>query len=153
MNPKNIYELHYLSAEFYNKYNSHDFPEIERKVTRPYIVVLVKIDDNTFALPLRTNIKHNNCYKFRRSSRPTNSVTGIDFSKAVIVNKTEYIGRLADIDNKEFVELNDKISFVVNRFKTYLNGYRKYVLGNLNKYQADNYKYTTLRYFHNELGL
>jgi len=79
MNSKNFYRLHYLSEEFYNKYGVSDYPEIEHKVQRPYMVILVKIEDNTFALPLRTNIKHNSCYKFQYSSRPTDSITGIDF--------------------------------------------------------------------------
>jgi protein AbiQ len=150
---KNIYKLHYLSAEFYKKYDTVTYPEIERKTTRPYIVVLVKIDNNTFALPLRTNIKHSNCYRFKNSSRPTSSTTGIDFSKAVILNCSEYIGDRADIDKKEYIELNDKSVFIVKKFKTYLKGYYKYVSGDISKFKADNYKYTTLRYFHKELGL
>ena len=88
---KKFYELHYLSTEFYNKYNTSDYPEIEHKD----IVLLDKMDDNTFALSLRTNIKHNSCYKFRYSSRLINSITGIDFSKDVIVNEVSYTGKAA----------------------------------------------------------
>ena len=147
------YELHYLSAEFYEKYNSADYPEIEHKAQRPYIVLLIKIENNTFALPLRTNIKHNNCYKFQYSTRATDSVTGIDFSKAVVVNKVEYIAEPAEIDNKEYVELSDRISFIISKFRTYIRGYYAYALGKSNEYQAKRYKYTTLKYFHKELGL
>ena len=154
MNSKKFYELHYLSPEFYNKYNTVDYPEIEHKAQRPYIVLLVKVDDNTFALPLRTNIKHSSCYKFQYSSRPTESITGIDFSKAVIVNEEEeYIGEAAEIDNKEYVELNDRIAFIVSKFSTYVKGYHSYVAGTSNEYQAKKYKYTTLKYFHKELGI
>ena len=35
-------------------------------------------------------------------------MTGIDFSKAVIVNNSEYIGDSAEMDNKEYVELTDR---------------------------------------------
>lgn len=153
MKNRKDYELHYLSAEFYDKYNAVEYPEIEHKPQRPYIVLLIKIDNSIFALPLRTNIKHNCCYKFKYTSRPTNSITGIDFSKAVVINKPEYIGKNADIDNKEYVELNDRISFIISKFKTYLNGYHTYVKGQANIYQAKKYKYTTLKYFHNELGI
>ena len=153
MNSKKIYELHYLSEEFYKKYNTKEYPEIEHKAQRPYIVLLVKIEDNTFALPLRTNIKHSNCYKFRYSSRPTETITGIDFSKALIVNEEGFIGKAAEIDNKEYVELNDRIAFILSKFCTYVNGYRKYVSGNANEYQAKKYKFTTLKYFHEELGI
>lgn len=111
------------------------------------------MDDNTFALPLRTNIKHSNCYKFQYSSRPTDSITGIDFSKAVIVNNEQYIGEAAEIDNKEYVELNDRIAFIISKFKTFVKGYYLYAAGNANEYQAKRYKYTTLKYFHKELGI
>ncbi len=153
MNSKKFYELHYLSVEFYNKYNTSEYPEIEHKNHRPYIVLLIKVDNNTFALPLRTNIKHSSCYKFQYSSRPTDSITGIDFSKAVIVNDLSYIGETAEIDNKEYVELNDRIAFIISKFRTYVKGYHTYVSGKANKYQAKKYKYTTLKYFHDELGI
>ena len=116
-------------------------------------MLLIKVDKNTFALPMRTNIKHSSCYKFHYSSRPTNSVTGIDFSKAVIVNNASYIGEVAEIDNKEYVELNDRISFIISKFCTYIKGYHTYVAGKANEYQAKRYKYTTLKYFHDELGI
>ncbi|MBO5037293.1 MAG: hypothetical protein J6B51_01670 [Clostridia bacterium] len=153
MESKKIYELHYLSESFYIKYNPTEYTEIEHKLQRPYIVLLIEIDNNTFALPLRTNVKHSNCYKFQYSSRPTDSITGIDFSKAVIVNEQEYIGEPAEIDNKEYVELNDRISFIVSKFRTYLKGYYTYVSGKANEYQAKKYQYTTLKYFHKELGI
>ena len=153
METKKTYELHYLTEEFYNKYNASDYPEIEHKKQRPYIVLLVKIDNNIFALPLRTNIKHSSCYKFQYSSRPTNSITGIDFSKAVIINEECYIGESAEIDNKEYVELNDRIAFIISKFRTYIKGYRVYAAGKANEFQAKKYKYTTLKYFHSELGI
>ena len=145
--------MRYLSTEFYNKYNALEYPEIEHKIQRPYIVLLIKVDGNTFALPLRTNIKHSSCYKFQYSSRATDSITGIDFSKAVVINKANYIGEAADIDNKEYVELNDRIAFIISKFRTYIKGYYTYVEGKANEYQAKKYKYTTLKYFHDELSL
>lgn len=153
MKTKELFELHYLSKTFYDKYNTAAYPEIEHKAQRPYIVLLVKIDENTFALPLRTNIKHNSCYKFRYSSRPTDSMTGIDFSKAVVVNDKAYIGDIAEMDNKEYVELSDRIVFIISKFRTYVKGYYTFAAGKANEYQAKQYKYTTLKYFHKELGI
>lgn len=91
MNTKKDYQLNYLSSEFFEKYNAIDYPEIENKESRPYMVVLMKIENNTFAVPFRTNVSHNNCYKFKTSTRPTDSVTGIDYTKAVIVNDRKSI--------------------------------------------------------------
>ena len=153
MSTKQLYQLHYLSDLFYNRFTPEQYPEIEQKKTRPYIVLLICIDNNTFALPMRTNIRHNCCYRFRNSSRPTDSVTGIDFSKAVIVNDPAYINGLAEIDNKEFVELNDRIGFIIGKFQSYLRGYIKYAQGTANEFQASKYRYTTLQYFYNELNI
>lgn len=153
MKTKKLFELHYLSENFYDTYNADVYPEIEHKTQRPYIVLLIQIDDNTFALPLRTHIKHSSCYKFQYSSRPTDSITGIDFSKAVIVNNASYIGDIAEMDNKEYVELNDRIAFIISKFRTYLKGYYTFIAGKAPQQQAKKYKYTTLQYFHKELGI
>lgn len=42
---------------------------------------------------------------------------------------------------------------IIKRFTTYVRGYIKYASGTLNEYQALKYKYTTLQYFHKELGI
>ncbi len=117
------YELKYLSEEFYKKSNSVDYPEIEKKKERPYMVMLIKIENNTFAIPFRTNVKHTACYRFRNSSRNTQTSTGLDYSKAVIINDNKYLGNAATIDNKEYVELNSKFYFIIQQFNSYLSGY------------------------------
>ena len=150
---KKQYKLNYLSEEFYKKYNSSDYPEIEHKRKRPYLVMLVTIDDNTFAIPFRTNIRHNNCYKFQNTSRNTVAATGLDFTKAVIVNDNSYIGAAATIDDKEYVELNDRYLFIINKFRTYVNGYKKYAEGKMYQHQKNKYQYTSLQYFHDELKI
>lgn len=148
-----IFTLNKLSMDFYIDYSSVQYPEIEFKPSRPYVVMVVEIDGNKFALPLRTNIRHDYCYKFKNTGRATNSATGIDFTKAVIVNDAKYIGEATTIDNKEYVELMNKFYFVIKKFKQYLNGYIKYKEDGGNEFVARRYQYTTLRYFDKELGL
>lgn len=151
MNKK--YELKYLTEDFFNNYPTDEYPEIEHKPQRPYMVLLVTIADNTFAIPFRTNIKHNNGYKFKNSSRDTNSDTGLDYTKAVIVNDPSYIGKAAYIDDKEYLELNNKYYFIIKQFTVYVNDYYAYVAGKLDENKAKKYKYSTLRYFHRELHI
>ena len=151
MNNKKNYKLNYLSSNFYTKYNPVTYPEIEHKDDRPYMVILVKIDCNTFAIPFRTNIKHNNCYKFKDSSRATHSVTGLDYTKAVIVNNSEYIGASARIDDKEYIELNKNYYFIIKQFKKFVADYIKFINGKQSYYATKKFKFTTLKYFHNEL--
>ena len=153
MNIKKKYQLNYLSEDFYEKYNNVDYPEIEDKDRRPYIVILVKIGNNTFAIPFRTNVTHKNCYRFKNSTRPTNSVTGLDYTKAVILNDDKYIGSAARINDMEYVELNRNYPFIIKKFKKFVDDYILYVNGKRNYYSMKKFKYTTLKYFHDELGV
>lgn len=153
MNKNKNYSINYLSSDFYKDYDNIRYPEIERKDNRPYMVVLVKIGNNTFAIPFRTNVRHNNCYRFKNSTRPTETVTGLDFTKAVVVEKNNYIGNAARINDKEYIELDGKYHFIIEKFKKYVDGYIEYANGQVNEFNEKKYKYTTLKYFHNELGL
>lgn len=153
MNTKKQYQLNYLSADFYSDYDSKSYPEIENKDNRPYMVMLIKIKNNTFAVPFRTNVPHNNCYKFKTSTRPTDSVTGIDYTKAVIVNDIKYIGKPARINDKEYTELNHNYGFIINQFQKFVFDYIKYANGEKGYYLSKKFRYTTLKYFHKELGI
>ncbi len=153
MNKRKDYQLNYLSADFYERYNQSDYPEIENKNGRPYMVMLIKIESNTFAVPFRTNVSHDNCYKFKNSTRPTNTVTGLDYTKAVIVNDDIYIGAAARINDKEYTELNSNYSFIIKQFSKYVSDYIKFINGERKYYASKKYQYTTLKYFHKELGI
>ena len=67
----------FLSAKFYKDYPQVKYPEIEQKQMRPYIQVLIDIFDNTFAVPLRSNINHPYVFWTDKSNK-----CGLDFSKA-----------------------------------------------------------------------
>lgn len=151
MNKK--FKINYLSSDFFQEYKSSDYPEIESKEKRPYMVLLINVCNNTFAIPFRTNVKHKSCYQFKNSSRNTDSSTGLDYSKAVIVNDKKYIGNQAFIDRKEYLELNSKYYFIIKQFTKYINGYKRYINGELNEFESRKYKFSTLQYFHNELGI
>lgn len=148
-----VFTLNKLSMDFYTAYPTEKYSEIEYKPSRPYVVMIVEIDGNKYALPLRTNIRHNYCYKFKNTGRNTQSSTGIDFTKAVIVNETKFIGDSTTIDNKEYVELMNKFYFVIKKFKIYLEGYLKYRKYGGDEFSARKYQFTTLKYFENELGI
>lgn len=148
---KKAFQLNCLSENFYSDYNSIKYPEIEQKSSRPYMVLLVELYGNTFAIPFRTNIRHNYCYKFKSSGRPSDAVTGLDFTKAVIVNNQDYIGSPATIDNKEYIELSKKHYFIIKKFKNYVDGYIEYLNGCSNYFNNKKYKYSTLTYFQREI--
>lgn len=153
MNKQRDYKLNYLSDEFYARYNNSEYPEIENKDNRPYMVLLIKIDNNTFAIPFRTNVKHNSCYKFKNSTRPTNTVTGLDYTKAVVVNDDKYIGVPARINDKEYTELNDSYGFIIKQFREFIADYIEFTNGKKGYYNTKKFRFTTLKYFHKELGI
>ena len=96
---KHIYDIKTLSECFQKDYPLDLYPEIEFKSNRPYLVLLISIENTQFAIPLRSNIKHKNCYHFRRSNRKKHASSGIDFSKAIVVKKASYLGKILIILN------------------------------------------------------
>ena len=142
-----IVKYTFLTEQFYKDY-SH-CSEIEQKRFRPYIVLLAKIDDLLFALPLRSHIKH----KYAYFSDKANSC-GIDYSKAVVITNEELY-----LDNKkpvirqnEYKTLLGKEYIITKGFKKYLSDYKKTIKTKAQRTQHL-YRYCTLQYFHKELGL
>lgn len=137
----------FLTEEFYKDYAN--CPEIEQKRLRPYVMLIVQIDNLTFALPLRSHIKHS--YAFITDE--INSC-GVDYSKAVVISKSEYIDnkRQPRIRSNEYKVLVSKERTVTQEFINYLADYKKAVKERANR-TSYTYKYCTLQYFHKELGL
>ena len=136
-----------MDFKFYKAYPHSKYPEIEAKENRPYVVLLVEINKIQFAIPLRTNIRHSYCYKFKTSDRETDSITGVDYSKAVVISKDSYLGETTDINDKEYLELQQKTFFIINKFKKYVNGYINYKKHGGNEFVAKRYSFSTLMYF------
>ncbi|MBQ3922884.1 MAG: hypothetical protein II707_06260 [Spirochaetales bacterium] len=65
------YRLVHLSEFFYAKYNPNDYPEMEHKPSRPYLMLVLEVAGNSFAIPFRTNISHKYGYKFKNSNWQT----------------------------------------------------------------------------------
>ena len=147
---KNVIELRKLSEKFYKDYPKDLYPEFERKKDRPYVVLIIAIFGNKFAIPFRSNIKHSFCYRFKKTYRKTRSFTGLDYSKCVIVNNQEYLGEITTIDNKEYAELDDKYFFITKKFKNYLENFIKFLNNPSNKNLIEMFKFSTLNYFKDE---
>ena len=144
---KKLFEIRKLSPAFCEAFPSDSYPEMEHKANRPYVVLLVEMNGFRFAIPLRTNIRHAYCYKFRTSDRATESTTGIDYSKAVIITDDALLGETTDINGKEYLELRKKVFFILKQFQKYVDGYIAVKNGNANDYVAKRYRFSTLRYF------
>lgn len=133
----------FLNEKFYSKYTNDKYPELEHKTTRPYVQVLIKINNILFALPLRSNISHEYVYITNKEKR-----AGIDYSKAVVINE-EYIDneKVPHIRQDEFNKLKGKEKIIINQFTNYIKKYNK-AKNNLDKKYAKNLvQYSALQYF------
>ena len=139
----------HLTKKFYEKYSNCN--EILKKEDRPYCVALFEVDGIIFAIPFRTHINHKNCYIFKNSTRSENA--GLDFTKAVVIKDDIFIGEEAWVESSEYSEFINKHKVIANRFNKFIKNYKKWVL-NPEYYKAQNViKFSSLKYFYEELGI
>ena len=141
-------KLVHLSAEFYQAYSGNQFPEIEQKQSRPYVQVCVTIKGVAWAIPLRSNINHEHVLWTDQANK-----CGLDFSKAVVIEKAEYLDSTTTpwIRDNEFQELKGKEFVISNKLEKYIDKYKKakhdiHIPRNQRLCQ-----YSTLQYFEHSL--
>lgn len=152
------YQIYLLSKQFSKSYPLSDYPELMYKEGRPYNCLLIDThEDYLICVPYRTNISHNNAFHFKRSKRSKENRSGLDYSKIVIINDLTLISsEKAVIDHDEYLETVQNIDRIAKDVSQYIDTYILHVKGkkilSSNGYERK-YKYSTLKYFHNELGI
>ena len=137
------YQILNLTDQFYSDYPVQSYDELIRKNSRPYNCLLLQSHYGYFiCIPYRSHINHPYAYKFKNSVRSKNTKSGLDYSKIVIINHKE---------------TRDKIEYIKNDAQKYIDDYVDYLSGKLTKYDSREferkYQYSTLKYFHKELGI
>lgn len=108
-----------LSKLFYSKYASCN--EILMKENRPYMLMLIKINNTTFAIPFRSNIKHKFVYWTDK-----NNNCGLDFTKAVVITSLDDIDKTnVQIRQNEFNAIKGDMYKIEKKFISFLNTYKK----------------------------
>jgi len=132
----------FLSRLFYRAYM--ECHEIEKKETRPYVQVYTQIGGYTFAIPLRSNINHQHVLWTDKPQK-----CGVDFSKAVIVLKEEYIDPVNKpyIRQSEFDSLRGKEFIIQKKMIHYIETYRKAKQNTHIERNRMLCAYSTLQYF------
>lgn len=131
--------LIYLTDKFYADYAG--CKEILRKKKRPYACIEVEIDGFTFAIPFRHHISHK--YAFL-----TIGNAGLDYSKAVIITKPEYISeQAAVIDAKEYALIKGKEPRLINGMQKYYRLYLKAAENASNSHYDNIRRCSALQYF------
>ena len=156
--PENDYQILKLTDVFYQAYPNPPYKEILKKNQRAYNCLLFQSHYDYFiCIPYRSEITHKYAFHFSHTVRSKAHKSGLDYSKIVIIDKTEYIDSVdAVIDKDEFKETiinlerikREALEFVED-YVLHLNGTKK-----LHKREFDRrYGFSTLKYFHKELGI
>lgn len=153
------YQVLNLTTKFYDDYPDPPYGEIVRKDARPYNCLLIQSHYDYFiCIPYRSNVTHKYGYKFKYSARSRRTNSGLDYTKIIIIKNLNYIGASdAIVDTDEYRETRYNIKYIKNDSQIYIDDYIEHILGKSTKYDAREfqraYGYSTLKYFHRELGI
>ncbi|MGH8350032.1 MAG: hypothetical protein ACRES5_26235, partial [Pseudomonas sp.] len=103
-----------------------------------------------FGIPLRSRIRPANKHCFITTDRK-----GLDYSKAVLLAKDEYVSNVPfQIPNEEIKKLRDSAHIIAKQFGKYVERYVKYAKEDppASVLQRE-YLYSTLVNYHAELGI
>lgn len=143
------YSFVFLTQDFYDDYKS--CPEIEQKLNRPHLRILITVNNITFAVPFRSNIAHPHAFLTDKANK-----CGLDFSKAVVLHDPEkYIDKVRSprIRQNEFNALKGKEHFILQRFTKYIHDYIKATEKPQVPRNAKLLEYSTLQYFPETIAL
>ena len=127
------FRIAFLSESFYQDHPNPPFKEMEQKQNRPYIVFLIELEGHRWAVPFRSHIRH----RYAFFTDPENRC-GIDYSKAVVVDKPEYIDEKTrpHLRPNEFEALRGNEYAVQKGFEKYLKLYKKAVRSGHPRYRS-----------------
>ncbi len=122
---------------------------------RGYGIVIVSINNLKFAIPLRSNIKHNASYITKKKSHSNPHNKGLDYSKTLLIEDNRYITDATFvIPDEEHKKLKNKSYFITARLTKYIDKYIKAVSRKDNNILGSKeYRYTTLINYHSQLGI
>lgn len=156
--PENDYQILKLTPLFYETYLNKSPTEILQKETRAYTCLLFQTHYDYFiAIPYRSEISHKYAYHFRNSKRSKLHKSGLDYTKIVILDNTEYLDtKDAIIDKDEYNETLQNLEKIKQDALSYVEEYiekmRLDCLPNDASFERK-YRYSTLKYFHKALGI
>lgn len=156
--PENDYQILKLTDEFYHAYPNPPYKEILKKKQRAYNCLLFQTHYDYFiCIPYRTEIRHGYAFHFTTSARAKVHKSGLDYSKIVIIEKTDYIDSIeAIIDKDEFNETMVNLEQIKRKAIGFVEDYVKHIKGTklLHKREFERrYGFSPLKYFHKELGI
>ncbi len=114
--------------------------------TRGYGVVLIRVaNDLMFGIPLRSHIRHSECFK-------TVGDKGLDYSKAVLITNPAHVSEAFRIPSDQYVMIADREAYITKSFEKYVKKYMRGIQKN-DKNILRGYKFSTLQNYHAELKI
>ena len=156
--PENDYQILKLTDSFYQHYPNPPYKEMLKKQKRAYNCLLFQTHYNYFiCIPYRSEITHSNAYLFRKSNRSKKHKSGLDYTKILIISKTEYLDNTgALIDKDEYKETVKNLEKIKRQALKYVEDYIAHIKKNKVMHPVEfqrKYGFSTLPYFHKELEI
>ena len=153
----NLFDICQLSEKFYQDYPKTMYPEILNKEKRPYVCLTFKVRDYYVCIPYRSNVPHKHSYQFKFSRRSKIKQSGLDYKKIIIIQNEAYLELGSGVvDNDEYQETRMYIKKIISSAEAFIDVYINHIKGIaiLHSKEFDRrYAFSTLQYFHTELGL
>lgn len=128
---------------------SKDREEVLHK-NRGYGVLYVECHGATFAVPLRSNMNHSNGFKTVFNGGVWN---GVDYSKALVVSADDFDDEaFKPRRTDEYDKIQKNKAKIQSEFELYIQEYVEFIQSG-SKDVPMKFKFSTLKYFHKELGL
>ena len=156
--PESDFQVLKLTDDFYNAYPNPPYREILKKRQRAYNCILFQTHyDYYICVPYRSEISHTYAYLFKKSVRSSKHRSGLDYTKIVIISKSEYVdNKDALVDKDEYNETVVNIKRIKREALEFVEDYVKHMKG-IQKLSPQEFKrrysFSPLQYFHNELGI
>ncbi len=156
--PDTVFQILRLTDDFFNSYPNPPYTEILQKHQRAYKCVLFQTHYDYFiCIPFRSEMNHHYGYHFKLSQRSSIHKSGLDYTKIVIISKTEYIdSNDAVIDTDEYKETIQNSAQIMSDALKFVEDYVSHITGDKTLHPrefARRYSYSPLKYFHKELGI
>ena len=156
--PESDYQILKLTDVFYREYPNPLYNEILKKNNRAYNCLLFQSHYDYFiCIPYRSEISHKYAFHFTNTTRSKEHKSGLDYSKIVIITKTDYIDSVdAIIDKDEFKETMVNLKQIKKEALDFVGDYVLHMKGIKMLHEREferRYGFSSLKYFHRELGI
>lgn len=156
--PENDYQILKLTDDFYNIYHNTQYIEILKKRERAYNCILFQSHYGYFiCIPYRTEISHKYAYHFKYSLRSKMHKSGLDYTKIVIITDIRFIDTQdALIDKDEYNETMINLGKIKTEALAFVEEYVLHIKGEQLLHPKEfkrRYSFSSLKYFHEEMGI